>query len=166
MSKYISVPIAAALGLVDRRQGQPPLPGEDISHRQFRLYYLYYLRINADPPGLEVSFHPNGYSEREPAIRISLHGDWSGGTTITPWMQFYLQSTVVEKGIKVSEYKYTKWDVYIGCIITGVVSYFIIFACAATLFAHGIRIETAKDAALALSRWQRSTQPRSSPLAF
>ena len=65
-------------------------------------------------------------------------------------MQFYLQSTIVEKGIKISEYKYTKWDVYVGCIITDVVSYFIIFACAATIFAHGIRIETAKDAALAL----------------
>ena len=40
------------------------------------------------------------------------------GTTITPWMQFYLQSTIVEKGVKISEYKYTKWDVYVGCIIT------------------------------------------------
>ncbi len=72
------------------------------------------------------------------------------GTTITPWMQFYLQSTIVEKGIKISEYKYTKWDVYVGCLITDVVSYFIIFTCAATIFAQGIRIETAKDAALAL----------------
>jgi Mn2+/Fe2+ NRAMP family transporter len=72
------------------------------------------------------------------------------GTTITPWMQFYLQSTIVEKGIKISEYKYTKWDVYVGCLITDVVSYFIIFTCAATIFAGGIRIETAKDAALAL----------------
>jgi Mn2+/Fe2+ NRAMP family transporter len=72
------------------------------------------------------------------------------GTTITPWMQFYLQSTIVEKGIKISEYKYTKWDVYVGCMITDVVSYFIIFTCAATIFASGIRIETAKDAALAL----------------
>jgi NRAMP (natural resistance-associated macrophage protein)-like metal ion transporter len=72
------------------------------------------------------------------------------GTTITPWMQFYLQSTIVEKGIKISEYKYTKWDVYIGCIITGLVSYFIILTCASTIFVQGIRIETAKDAALAL----------------
>jgi Mn2+/Fe2+ NRAMP family transporter len=72
------------------------------------------------------------------------------GTTIAPWMQFYLQSTMVEKGVKISEYKYAKWDVYIGCIITDVVSYFIIFTCAATIYAYGIRIETAKDAALAL----------------
>lgn len=72
------------------------------------------------------------------------------GTTITPWMQFYLQSSVVEKGVKISEYRYTKWDVYTGCIITDVVSYFIIFTCAATIFANGIRIETAEDAALAL----------------
>jgi NRAMP (natural resistance-associated macrophage protein)-like metal ion transporter len=72
------------------------------------------------------------------------------GTTIAPWMQFYLQSSIVEKGIKVSEYKYTKWDVYVGCSITDIVSYFIIFTCAATIYANGIRIETAKDAALAL----------------
>jgi len=72
------------------------------------------------------------------------------GTTIAPWMQFYLQSTMVEKGVKISEYKYAKWDVYIGCIITDVVSYFIIFTCAATIYVYGIRIETAKDAALAL----------------
>ncbi|VVB72835.1 Divalent metal cation transporter MntH [uncultured archaeon] len=72
------------------------------------------------------------------------------GTTITPWMQFYLQSTVVEKGVQISEYRYTKWDVYIGCLITDVVSYFIIFTCAATIFVQGIRIETAKDAAQAL----------------
>jgi NRAMP (natural resistance-associated macrophage protein)-like metal ion transporter len=72
------------------------------------------------------------------------------GTTITPWMQFYLQSSVVEKGVKISEYRYTKLDVYTGCVVTDVVSFFIIFTCAAAIFAHGIRIETAKDAALAL----------------
>jgi Mn2+/Fe2+ NRAMP family transporter len=72
------------------------------------------------------------------------------GTTITPWMQFYLQSSVVEKGIKVSDYKYTKLDVYIGSIITDVVSFFIMFTCAATIFTKGMRIDGAEDAAMAL----------------
>ncbi|MDP2938631.1 MAG: Nramp family divalent metal transporter [Candidatus Omnitrophota bacterium] len=72
------------------------------------------------------------------------------GTTIAPWMQFYLQSSIVEKGIKVREYKLARWDVIGGCILAVVIAFFIVVACAATLFKAGIRIETAKDAALAL----------------
>lgn len=72
------------------------------------------------------------------------------GTTITPWMQFYLQASVVEKGVKVENYKYTKLDVVVGTIVTDIVSFFIIVASAATLFAHGIAVETAGDAAVAL----------------
>ena len=72
------------------------------------------------------------------------------GTTITPWMQFYLQSSIVEKGIKISDYRYSKWDVIIGCIITDVVAAFIIIAVAFTLHPAGIGIEAATDAARAL----------------
>lgn len=73
------------------------------------------------------------------------------GTTIAPWMQFYLQSAVVEKGIKLKEYVYSRWDVIVGCVITDVVAFFIIVACAATLYASGHReIQSAADAALAL----------------
>jgi NRAMP (natural resistance-associated macrophage protein)-like metal ion transporter len=73
------------------------------------------------------------------------------GTTIAPWMQFYLQSAVVEKGVKLRHYNYSRWDVILGCIITDVVAFFIIVACAATLFAAGHReIRDAGDAAVAL----------------
>ena len=72
------------------------------------------------------------------------------GTTIAPWMQFYQQSSVVEKGISIKDYKYARLDVIIGGIIVSVVAVFIMISCAATLFKNGIRIETAKDAALAL----------------
>ncbi len=72
------------------------------------------------------------------------------GTTITPWMQFYLQSAVADKGISIDEYKYTRIDVYLGTFVTDFVAFFIIVATAATLFAHGIQIETAADAAIAL----------------
>jgi len=73
------------------------------------------------------------------------------GTTIAPWMQFYLQSAVVEKGIKVKDYIYSRWDVIVGCIITDVVAFFIIVACAATIYISGHRqINDAADAALAL----------------
>jgi NRAMP (natural resistance-associated macrophage protein)-like metal ion transporter len=73
------------------------------------------------------------------------------GTTIAPWMQFYLQSAVVEKGVKVKDYRLSRWDVIVGCIMTDVVAFFIIAACAATIFASGHRgIHDAGDAALAL----------------
>lgn len=72
------------------------------------------------------------------------------GTTIAPWMQFYLQSAVVEKNIKVEQYKASRMDVIIGCILTDVVAFFIIVACGATLFVHGIKINDAADAAKAL----------------
>jgi len=72
------------------------------------------------------------------------------GTTIAPWMQFYMQSAVIEKGIKVGDYKYALWDVIIGCTATVVVAFFIMVACAATLNVNGIVINEAKDAAMAL----------------
>jgi Mn2+/Fe2+ NRAMP family transporter len=72
------------------------------------------------------------------------------GTTIAPWMQFYLQSSIVEKRIGPEEYRLSRWDVIVGCILTDVVAFFIIVACGATLFPAGIRIEGAEQAALAL----------------
>jgi NRAMP (natural resistance-associated macrophage protein)-like metal ion transporter len=72
------------------------------------------------------------------------------GTTIAPWMQFYLQSSVVEKGIRKDRYWISRWDVIVGCIVTDVVAFFIIVACAATLFTHGVAIKDAADAARSL----------------
>ena len=73
------------------------------------------------------------------------------GTTIAPWMQFYLQSAVVEKGVKLKDWVYSRWDVIVGCVITDVVAFFIIVACAATIYVSGHReIKDAADAALAL----------------
>jgi len=73
------------------------------------------------------------------------------GTTIAPWMQFYLQSAVVEKGVKPNKYRQSRWDVLVGCVMTAVVAFFMIVACAATIYVTGHRqIETAADAAMAL----------------
>jgi Mn2+/Fe2+ NRAMP family transporter len=74
------------------------------------------------------------------------------GTSISPWMQFYLQASVVEKGITARQYAASRWDVILGCIFTDVVAWFIIVACAATLYANGRHdIGTSgADAALAL----------------
>ena len=59
------------------------------------------------------------------------------GTTIAPWMQFYLQSSVVEKGITARQYRAARWDVIIGCLFAAVVAWFIVVACAATLHSVG-----------------------------
>src|SRR5579859_1778988 len=73
------------------------------------------------------------------------------GTTIAPWMQFYLQSSIVEKGVTKRQYRASKLDVIFGCIFTDVVAWFIVAACAATLYVHGFHeINYAKDAAEAL----------------
>jgi Mn2+/Fe2+ NRAMP family transporter len=72
------------------------------------------------------------------------------GTTIAPWMQFYMQSSVIEKGLKMKQYKYTLIDIIVGCIVTVVVAFFIMVACASTLHVNNIEIFEAKDAALAL----------------
>jgi len=72
------------------------------------------------------------------------------GTTIAPWMQFYMQSAVIEKGLTLEKYKYTVADVIVGAFITVIVAFFIIVACASTLHVNGVKIEEAKDAALAL----------------
>jgi Mn2+/Fe2+ NRAMP family transporter len=73
------------------------------------------------------------------------------GTTIAPWMQFYLQASIVEKGITAREYRASRWDVILGCLFTDIVAWFIVVACAATLYVHGIRqVRDAADAAQAL----------------
>mgnify|MGYP000997144951 CR=1 FL=1 len=72
------------------------------------------------------------------------------GTTIAPWMLFYMQSSVIEKGLKKENYRYILLDIIIGCLATVVVAFFIIIACASTLHPQGVVINEAKDAALAL----------------
>ncbi len=73
------------------------------------------------------------------------------GTTIAPWMQFYMQSSVIEKQLRVKDLKWSKLDVLIGCLCTIIVAFFIIVACASTLHPKGIEINAAIDAAEALA---------------
>lgn len=149
ISKYISVPIAALFVwfLVVRWNYKQV---EMVLLMGCLVYFTYVASgFMANPPWGEVlkmtvtpsiKFTP-GYIN----LFIALIG-----TTITPWMQFYLQSAVADKGISIEEYNYTKIDVYFGVLVTDFVAFFIIVATAATLFAHGIQIETAADAAIAL----------------
>lgn len=81
------------------------------------------------------------------------------GTTISPWMQFYIQSAVVEKGVRIKDYPYSRIDVITGAIITDVIAFFIVVACGATIFVHNLNlapgghalsVTTAGDVATAL----------------
>jgi NRAMP (natural resistance-associated macrophage protein)-like metal ion transporter len=149
VSKYASVPIAAFLVWFLVVKGTYRL-----SERVFLVFSVFLLvyvvsAVMGGPHWAEIGgalVHPEmkfdvGYL----SVVIGIIG-----TTIAPWMQFYMQSAVIEKGIKIEEYRYTLWDVIIGSVITVVVAFFIIVACASTLHEHGIRINEAKDAAMAL----------------
>jgi len=73
------------------------------------------------------------------------------GTTIAPWMQFYLQSAVVEKGVTPKDYAKSRIEVIVGCIMTDVVAFFIVVACAGAIYSVQPReIKTAAEAAVGL----------------
>ncbi|MGB9977819.1 Nramp family divalent metal transporter [Methanobacterium sp.] len=73
------------------------------------------------------------------------------GTTIAPWMMFYIQSSVVEKGITLKNLKYSKIDAVFGAIVVNIVAFFIVIACAATINAHGIQVNDVVDVSTALA---------------
>jgi len=149
VSKYISVPMGALFVWAIVLRGSYKTV-ERVFLIASALYFTYVASgFMANPPWGEVA--------RELVIpNFSFESDYLAiligtiGTTIAPWMQFYIQSAVVEKGITKEEYKYSRWDVILGCLMTDFIAVFIIVACAATIFVSGIQIETAKDAAIAL----------------
>ena len=154
LSKYIVVPVAAMvvwLMVVRGTYGSI----EKIFLAASAFYVCYIIAGVLAHPGLEgmgVRNRDAARSGRHPQLRLSLHGDWRWwARTIAPWMQFYLQASVVEKGITPRQYRASRWDVILGCIFTDVVAWFIIVACAATLYANGHHdIADAADAAQAL----------------
>jgi NRAMP (natural resistance-associated macrophage protein)-like metal ion transporter len=149
LSKYIIVPIgAAAIWLLVTKGSYRTV--ERILLAACLLYFGYVISgFMAHPswPGvLKGTFVPTVRWNAEYAyITIAIIG-----TTITPWMQFYLQSSIAEKGVRKAEYKATRLDVILGCSITDIIAFFIIVTCATTLFPAGLRIDKASEAAYAL----------------
>lgn len=150
VSKYISVPIAAALVWVLVVKGTYSFV-EKIFMIASTFYVTYVISgILAGPNWghvIEKSIVPS--FSFQPSYLLMLIG--LVGTTIAPWMQFYIQSAIVEKGVRLSDYKFTRLDVIMGCFVTSIVAFFIIMTCAATMYLQGIPIETAADAARALA---------------
>jgi NRAMP (natural resistance-associated macrophage protein)-like metal ion transporter len=149
VSKYISVPLAALLVWLLVLKGNYKTV-ERIFLVASTIYLAYIASgVLAHPKWIEVTrsaFSPSFHFEAGyVVIFVTIIG-----TTIAPWMQFYQQSSIVDKGIPVKHYKYEVVDVVVGSLFAVTVASFIMIACAATLYQQGIQITTAKEAALAL----------------
>ncbi|OGL40151.1 MAG: Mn transporter [Candidatus Schekmanbacteria bacterium GWA2_38_11] len=149
VSRYISIPLSAILIWALVVKGSYRVVERVMLF--FCLIYVSYIISGflAKPPWLHVMTQlvtPNfRYDSKFITLFIAVIG-----TTITPWMQFYLQSAVADKGIKGENYNYARLDVYVGSFITDFIAFFIIVAAAATLYVNHVDINSASDAALAL----------------
>src|SRR5216683_1025605 len=152
LSKYITVPICAVIVWLIVVKGQYKSVEKIFLVASFIYITYIFAGALAKPAWLKAAVSTIKPPGRELFQRDYLFMTITViGTTIAPWMQFYLQSSVVEKGVTRRQYKASRLDVISGCIFTDVVAWFIIVACAATLFAHGVHeINYAKDAAEAL----------------
>src|SRR5262249_8833955 len=151
-SRYISVPICAVIVWLMVVKGQYKSVEKIFLVASF-IYITYVAAgILARPDWIKAAIHTVKPPGKELFQRDYLFMTITViGTTIAPWMQFYLQASVVEKGVTRRHYKASQLDVISGCIFTDVVAWFIIVACAATLYAAGMyQINDAKDAAEAL----------------
>ncbi len=150
VTKYLSVPVGASLvWLVIVRGRYKPVERMLIL---FSLIYLTYpISAFLAKPDWKLALHdtlvPQFHGEQQYVVMIV----GLIGTTITPWMQFYLQASIVEKGIDRRHYSLSRWDVIFGCIVTDVIAFFIVVACAATIYkSGGGELTDAADAAKAL----------------
>jgi Mn2+/Fe2+ NRAMP family transporter len=149
VNKYISVPLAALAVWVLVLKGN-----YKFAERVFLLFSVFLLSYVVSAVLAGPEWNVIGSAIITPTVHFDSEYITTVlgiiGTTVAPWMQFYMQSAVIEKGLKISDYKYTLWDVVLGCITTVVVAFFIIVACAATLHVNGVKINEAADAAMAL----------------
>ncbi|HEV2645007.1 MAG TPA: Nramp family divalent metal transporter [Acidobacteriaceae bacterium] len=153
VSRFLSVPICAAVVWLLVVKGD-----YKSIEKVFLVASVLYLSYIA----AGVVSHPDWHTALQATVRLPPRSVWKEkgyvaliigliGTTIAPWMQFYLQSSVVDKGITVRDYKASRLDVIVGCFFTDIVAWFIIVSCAATLYVHGVRdINSAADAAGAM----------------
>ncbi|MCX5796242.1 MAG: Nramp family divalent metal transporter [Elusimicrobia bacterium] len=149
ISKYLSVPLAAAGVWIMVVKGD-----YKVAERIFLVFSVCLFSYIVSAVLAKPDWHAVARSSLHP--QMHLDSDYLSmtlgiiGTTIAPWMQFYMQSSVIEKRLKIEEYRYVIWDVLLGCVATVVVAFFIIVACAATLHVNGVKINEAADAAMSL----------------
>jgi NRAMP (natural resistance-associated macrophage protein)-like metal ion transporter len=133
VSKYIVVPLGAALvwTLIVRGRYKPV---ERILVVASLIYFAYPISAFLAKPDWDLALKQTIVPtlSSNPAYLVVIVG--LIGTTITPWMQFYLQASVVEKGIDTRHYGLCRLDVIAGCIVTDVIAFFIVVACGATIY--------------------------------
>ena len=155
VSKFIAVPIGAAIvwSVIVRGSYKPV---ERVLLILSMVYFAY--------PVSAILAHPDWKAALKNTIVPQFNSDPGYlvmivgliGTTITPWMQFYLQASIVEKGVSKRNYGLSRIDVIFGCIVTDVIAFFIVVACAATIFHSDHReITDVADAAKALAPFAR-----------
>jgi Mn2+/Fe2+ NRAMP family transporter len=153
ISKYLSVPVCALLVWLLVVKGD--YKGVEKVFLAASAFYIAYIFAG-------FFSHPAWHTALLATVKLPPHSFWhkSGyiymtvaviGTTISPWMQFYMQSSVVEKGTNAKQLGASRADVIVGSLFTDIVGWFIIIACAATLFVHGMgAIQVPSDAAEAM----------------
>jgi NRAMP (natural resistance-associated macrophage protein)-like metal ion transporter len=153
LTRYISVPICAVIVWLLVVKGD-----YKVVEKVFLAASVFYLAYIA----AGIVSHPDWHQSLVATVTPPPRSVWRSheyvymivgiiGTTIAPWMQFYLQSSIVEKGVSQRQYKASRLDVIVGCFFTDLVAWFIIVSCAATLYVHGMRdIQVPADAAGAM----------------
>ncbi|HZQ55113.1 MAG TPA: Nramp family divalent metal transporter [Bryobacteraceae bacterium] len=150
ISKYIVVPIGAVLVWVVIVRGRYK-PVERILIIASLVYFAYPVSAFLAKPDWDLALKQTVIPtfSSDPAYLAAIIG--LIGTTITPWMQFYLQAAVVEKGVDSRHYNLCRLDVITGCIVTDVIAFFIVVACGATIYHSGnAEMKDVAQAALAL----------------
>ncbi len=115
------------------------------------LYFTYIIAGYLSQPNWALALHNTIIPQISPTTAYITMMIGLVGTTIAPWMMFYIQSSVVEKGINLKNLRYSKIDAVLGAIVVNVVAFFIVVACAATIYAHGIPVNNVADVSKALA---------------
>jgi NRAMP (natural resistance-associated macrophage protein)-like metal ion transporter len=153
VSKYASVPIGALIVWALIVKGDYKVVEKVFLAAS--VFYIAYIVAG-------VLSGPDWYLALGETVKLPARSAWADsgylymtvgviGATIAPWMQFYLQSSIVEKGVSIRQYAASRLDVIVGSFFTDIVAWFIIVVCAATLYTHGMRdINVPSDAAEAM----------------
>ncbi len=150
VSRYIAVPVAAfAIWLLVTRGSYQRVEKVLLVLSLYAVAYVASAFLARPPWG--VVLHRTLVPAIQLDTRYVLAVLATIGTTITPWGAVYMQASVADKGVTMATYRNTRWDVMIGAAVGNIVSGFIIIATAATLFVHGIQVQTADQAAMALA---------------
>jgi len=153
VTKFISVPLCAALVWAMVVKGSYKST-EKVFIVASLVYITYIFAGVLSQPSWSQAMHATFRPPEESAWRDKAYVYMAIGmigTTIAPWMQFYLQSSIVEKGVRAKNFFAMRLDVTVGSLFQDVVAWFIVVACAATLYVHGMgAIQVASDAAEAM----------------